>query len=50
MLTDSSDESTDVNEVELGSESDENWEEISDQEQQDESENCKSDDDASICS
>ncbi|XP_043461904.1 WD repeat-containing protein 43 [Leptopilina heterotoma] len=44
---DSSDESTDMNEVELESVSDENWEEISDQEQV---ENCKSDDDASICS
>lgn len=39
-----------MNEVELESVSDENWEEISDQEQQDEIENCKSDDDASICS
>lgn len=36
-----------MNEVELESVSDENWEEISDQEQV---ENCKSDDDASICS
>lgn len=39
-----------MNEVEVESVSDENWEEISDQEKQDEVENCKSDDDASICS
>lgn len=48
---DSSEEDTDMGELEIGSESDENWEEVSDQDECDEMENGKSDDDdASMCS
>lgn len=51
IILDSSEEDIDINKVELGSESDDNWEETSDQEQmQEDVENGKSDDDASIYS
>ncbi|XP_058801597.1 WD repeat-containing protein 43 [Phymastichus coffea] len=48
---DSSDENVELGKVELDSESDDNWEETSDQEKmQEDLENGKSEDDASICS
>lgn len=51
ILADSSDEGTEIGEVAMESESDENWEEISEQEEEhEELENGRSDDDASICS
>lgn len=50
-LTDSSEEDIDMGKVELDSESDDNWEETSDQEpMQEDAENGKSDDDASMSS
>ncbi|XP_012280196.1 WD repeat-containing protein 43 [Orussus abietinus] len=49
---DSSEDGTDVGEADLGTESDENWEEMSDQNsiEQDDPENGRSDDDVSMCS